>query len=114
MVYCQFENKFKAFILTALLSLTIVAVSLTTFTSGNVAYATSSGFNSTAKSAYLVDDLSGSVIFAKNENARLPIASMMKIMTTLLTFEAIDSGKLSLDEEIEISEIAANMGGSQV
>ncbi|MEG1529459.1 MAG: D-alanyl-D-alanine carboxypeptidase family protein [Clostridia bacterium] len=114
MVYCQIENKFKAFILTALLSLTIVAVSLTTFTSGNVAYATSSGFNSTAKSAYLVDDLSGSVIFAKNENARLPIASMMKIMTTLLTFEAIDSGKLSLDEEIEISEIAANMGGSQV
>lgn len=67
-----------------------------------------------AKSAYLVDDATGTVIFAKKENERLPIASMSKIMTALLAFEAIENGKLSLDDDVTVSENAASMGGSQV
>lgn len=67
-----------------------------------------------SKSAYLVDFNSGCVIYSKNENERLPIASMCKIMTLLLTFENIDNGSLALDDEIIVSEKASGMGGSQV
>ncbi len=67
-----------------------------------------------AKSAYLMDFETKSVVYAMNEETRLPIASMCKIMTLLLSFEAISRGDLSLDEEICVSERAASMGGSQV
>lgn len=67
-----------------------------------------------AKSAYLSDYDTGTVIYQKNANEKLPIASMVKIMTSLLTFEAIDSGKIKLDDIITISTDAAGMGGSQV
>ena len=67
-----------------------------------------------AKSAYLAESKSGTEIYAKNERKRLPIASMCKIMTLLLAFDAIDSGALSMDESVCVSERAAGMGGSQV
>jgi len=66
------------------------------------------------KSAYLCDFSSGTVVYAKNETEELPIASMCKIMTLLLSFEAVDAGNLSYDEMITVSERAAGMGGSQV
>lgn len=66
------------------------------------------------KAAYLCDYCSGTVVYAKNENERLPIASMVKIMTSLLIFEAVDRGDLSLDEDVTVSPAAASMGGSQV
>lgn len=67
-----------------------------------------------SESAYLVDYNSGTVIYSKNETERLPIASMCKIMTLLLTFEAIDNGELSLSDTITVSAEAAGMGGSQI
>ena len=67
-----------------------------------------------AKSAYLMDFTTGTVVYSHNETQHLPIASMCKIMTLLLSFEAIDEGFLSMDEEICISERASSMGGSQV
>ena len=72
------------------------------------------GLSVRAKSAYLIDYGTGTVIYAQNETARLPIASMCKIMTLDLCFEAIDNGILTMDEEILVSEKAASMGGSQV
>lgn len=78
------------------------------------AHARAEGLNTEGKSAYLVDAATGTVLYAKNENARLPIASMVKIMTVLLTLEAVDRGELSLDEEVYVSENAASMGGSQI
>ncbi len=66
------------------------------------------------KAAYSCDYETGTVIYAKEENKRLPIASMCKIMTLLLSFEAVDSGNLTYDEMITVSENAASMGGSQV
>lgn len=66
------------------------------------------------KSLYAADWRSGSVICAENETEHLPIASMCKIMMLVLCFEAVDSGNLNLDEEIQVSETASGMGGSQV
>lgn len=72
------------------------------------------GFSAEGRSAYLVDAATFAPLYAKNENERLPIASMVKIMTVLLTLEAVDRGELSLDEKVPVSENAASMGGSQV
>lgn len=72
------------------------------------------GFSAEGRSAYLVDAATFTPLYAKNENERLPIASMVKIMTVLLTLEAVDRGELSLDEKLPVSENAASMGGSQV
>ena len=65
------------------------------------------------KAAYLCDWRSGEVVFAKDAEKHLPIASMCKIMTLLLCFEEFDRG-LSPDEQICVSENASGMGGSQV
>ena len=66
------------------------------------------------KAAYLCDFESGTVAYAQNETERLPIASMCKIMTLLLSFEAVDEGNLTYDELGPVSENASGMGGSQV
>lgn len=67
-----------------------------------------------AKSVYVMDADTKTPIYAHDEEKRLPIASMCKIMTLLLCFDEIKAGNLSLDEEITISENSASMGGSQV
>lgn len=67
-----------------------------------------------AKSAYLTDYATGTPIYAHNEKEHLPIASMCKIMTLILCFDAIEEGALTMDEQITVSERAASMGGSQV
>ncbi len=75
---------------------------------------TTNGLQVKAKSAYLMDYATQTPIYSHNEQTHLPIASMCKIMTLLLSFEAIERGELTMDEEIQISERAASMGGSQV
>ena len=67
-----------------------------------------------AKSAILVDSLSGKVLYEKNSLEKLPPASMTKLASMLLIMEAIDNGQLKFDDMVTISEEAANMGGSQV
>ncbi len=67
-----------------------------------------------AKSAILIDNATGEVLFEKNADERLAPASMTKLGSMLLIMEAIDSGKISFDDEVTISEEAASMGGSQV
>lgn len=67
-----------------------------------------------AKSAYLTDSNLTTVMYSKNENERYPIASMVKIMTSLLTFEAIERGDLELADDVLVSDYAESMGGSQV
>ena len=66
------------------------------------------------KAAYACEAESGTAVAAQRETERLPIASMCKIMTLLLAFEAADAGELSLEESVAVSEHAAGMGGSQV
>lgn len=69
---------------------------------------------SNAKSAIIIEPTTGKIIFDKNSNERLEPASMTKIMTLLLTFEAIDNGRVSLDDTVNISKRAEDMGGSQM
>ena len=74
----------------------------------------SSSLQTQAKSAYLMDYATGTELFAQNETQRLPIASMCKIMTLILSFEAIEEGSFGYEDLITVSERAASMGGSQV
>ncbi|OAB32675.1 D-alanyl-D-alanine carboxypeptidase [Paenibacillus macquariensis subsp. defensor] len=67
-----------------------------------------------ALSAVLMDADTGTIIYEKNSHDKLPPASITKIMTMLLTLEAIDSGKLKLTDKVRTSEYAASMGGSQI
>ena len=71
-------------------------------------------FAPNAKSAILVDNLSGKVLYEKNADEKLAPASMTKLGSMLLIMEAIDNGSLKLEDKVTISEEAANMGGSQV
>lgn len=71
------------------------------------------GLKFSARATLLMDAAGGTVLFEKNSEEKLPIASMTKIMTLLLTFEAIDKGTISPDSETIISPEAAGMGGSQ-
>lgn len=67
-----------------------------------------------SKSVIMIEATTGEVIFKKNENKILPPASMTKIMTMLLVVEAIEDGQVKWDEMVNITEEAANMGGSQI
>lgn len=68
----------------------------------------------TSKSACLVDYSSGTILFEKDSTKHLPIASMVKLMTILLTLEEIDNNNLTEDTMITTTENASSMGGSQV
>lgn len=67
-----------------------------------------------AKSAILMDVNTGEIIYSLNEHDRLSPASITKIMTLLLGAEAVESGRISLDDKVIITEHASRMGGSQV
>jgi len=66
------------------------------------------------KSAYLMDYDSETCVYSYNENLRLPIASMCKIMTLILCFDSVKSGDISLEDTVTVTDRAAGMGGSQV
>ena len=67
-----------------------------------------------APSAVLMEKTTGTVLYAKDEHTPREPASVTKIMTLLLTMEAIDSGQLSYDDVVTASARAASMGGSQI
>ena len=71
-------------------------------------------FQVAAKGAVLMDASTGEVLFEQDSHERLPLASVTKIMTMLLVMEAVEDGKISLDDQVTISERAASMGGSQM
>lgn len=66
------------------------------------------------KSVILMEANTGAVLYEQNADQALPPASVTKIMTLLLVMEAIDSGKIKLDDTVVTSENAASMGGSQI
>lgn len=70
--------------------------------------------NLDSESAILIDEVSGKVLYEKNPDAKLPMASMTKIMSMLLIMEKIESGALKYDDKVIISKNASGMGGSQV
>ena len=81
---------------------------------GISAFAETVALELSAPSAILIEASTGQVLYEKNSHDRRPPASVTKIMTMLLVMEAIDGGKIKLDDMVRCSEKAASMGGSQV
>ncbi|MEF9991960.1 MAG: D-alanyl-D-alanine carboxypeptidase family protein [Romboutsia sp.] len=99
-------KKLASIVLAILLVSTPMGVS---FASGD-----STGVNISSKSAILMDVASGQVLYERNSHEKLPPASVTKVMTMLLISEALESGKIKIDDSVSVSETAASMGGSQI
>ena len=67
-----------------------------------------------SKSAVLMDASTGKILYEKNSHEKLPPASVIKVMTMPLICEALESGKIKEDDDVQISEVASSMGGSQI
>ncbi|MBR4003728.1 MAG: D-alanyl-D-alanine carboxypeptidase [Clostridia bacterium] len=68
----------------------------------------------TAKSLFLMDYNTNQILYEKNSLDKIPVASIVKLMTICLTCEKIDYGNINIDEKVIASEYASSMGGSQV
>ncbi len=91
----------------------ILAFSLVFFLCSGI-FVNAEEMNLSAKSAILVERTSGQILYEQNAKERLPMASVTKIMTMLLGIEAIDKGKISMDDMVTVSEYASSMTGSRV
>ena len=69
-------------------------------------------FDTRAKAAFVLDQTTGTILLAKNADEPLPPASMSKLMTLYMAFEAIRDGRLGLDEKLPVSAHAMSYGGS--
>ncbi len=67
-----------------------------------------------SKSSILIDGISGTVLYDKNSDEKLPPASITKVMTMLLAIEALEEGIINYNDQVRISEYASSMGGSQL
>ncbi len=76
--------------------------------------AAAQGFETPARAAWVYDLTSDTLLFAKNADEPLPPASMSKLMTLYLAFEAVANGRLTLEETLPVSEHAASYGGSSM
>ena len=75
---------------------------------------TAQGFETQAEAAYIYDQTTGTVLLSKNAQTPLPPASMSKLMTIYMAFEAVADGRLAIDEELSVSSHAASFGGSSM
>ena len=89
-------------------------VIIVTFLCGNTAYAEGAALELTSPSAILMEASTGTVLFEKNPDEVRSPASITKIMTLILTFEAIEKGRIKLEDDVVTSAYAKSMGGSQV
>ncbi|QJA09112.1 D-alanyl-D-alanine carboxypeptidase [Romboutsia sp. CE17] len=95
----------------------IILVFALIITNTNLSFAgdkENSNLNISSKSVILMDVGSGQVLYEKNSHEKLPPASVTKVMTMLLICEALDSGKIKIDDQVQVSEVASSMGGSQI
>lgn len=67
-----------------------------------------------SKSAILIESTTGKILYEKNSNEKRSPASMTKMMTLLLTTEALENGKIKLDDMVHVSKNASSMGGTQI
>ncbi|WP_291650886.1 D-alanyl-D-alanine carboxypeptidase family protein [Clostridium sp.] len=116
----KFMNKVVAIVL-SLLSISIVPVkadiepydiSIETYEEWTEEVFSDEGLDVDARSALLIEPISGKILYEKNIDEKFAPASVTKIMTMLLTMEAIDSGKITLQDKVTCSENAKKMGGS--
>jgi len=88
------------------------ATLLTAFTAATCISFAAQAFETTAKSAVVLDLSTDLTLMEKNADMALPPASMSKLMTLNMTFEALEDGRLSLDQRLPVSEHAKSFGGS--
>ena len=79
-----------------------------------LATAPAAALETTAREAFIIDATTGRVLLDKNADASMPPASMSKIMTTYMVFERLKDGRISLDDELPVSEKAWRKGGSKM
>ncbi|RYH02420.1 D-alanyl-D-alanine carboxypeptidase [Salipiger sp. IMCC34102] len=87
---------------------------LAVITFGWTSLAQAQTFDTAAEAAYVLDVSTGTVLLEKNADEPLPPASMSKLMTIYMAFEAIADGRLAIDDELPVSEHAASYGGSSM
>ncbi|MGN9018568.1 D-alanyl-D-alanine carboxypeptidase family protein [Lachnospiraceae bacterium HCP1S3_C3] len=111
-------KRLTAFVLMAIISMTMVSggvtVSATTDENVQENMAENDGLGIESKAAVLMEKTTGSVLYEKNADEKLSPASITKIMTLILIFDNIESGKIKLEDMVTTSEYAKSMGGSQV
>lgn len=96
-------------------SLIIIMICFMIFSITSMVYADETNkLDINGKSAILMEQSTGKILLEKNAHEKLAPASITKVMTLILIFEAIESGKISLDDMVTVSEHASGMGGSQV
>ncbi len=92
----------------------LAAVTIVCFLYGNTVYAEKEALILSSPSAILMEASTGTVLFEKNPDEVRSPASITKIMTLILTFEALEKGRIKLEDEVSTSAYAKSMGGSQV
>ena len=83
-------------------------------TKENAGQNTTEGVEISAPSGVLMEAATGQVLYEKDANTKMPPASVTKVMTMLLIFDALEEGKIKLEDKVTVSDYAAGMGGSQV
>lgn len=92
----------------------VVLVMIIFFTQSIVTYAEQDAVTISSPSAILIEASTGKIIYEKNADEVRSPASITKIMTLLLIFDALENGKIHLEDEVVTSAYAKSMGGSQV
>src|SRR3712207_3398134 len=86
----------------------VAAAALTTTVAG------AQGIDTAAEEVILVDMTTGTELFEKNADLRMPTSSMSRIMTMYMVFEALEQGRITMDDMLPVSERAWRMGGSKM
>ena len=102
----------KKFLCVAISIIFILSMSVTGFAVDNENNTVAGDLS--AKSAILMEVSTGTVLMELNPDEKLSPASITKVMTILLTFEALDSGKIALEDKVTASQNASSKGGSQI
>ena len=95
-------------------SLLLAALALAAAVPPSGAALADSGLNLSCASCVLMEKETGTILLEENSHEKLEPASVTKIMTLLLVMEAVDSGRIALEDPVSVSAYAAGMGGSQV
>lgn len=91
-----------------------VPINAQTNTQADTAHITMPSIDIPCKNAILISSDTGQVMYEKAADDKVPIASITKVMTLLLAFEAIENGKIALTDKVPVSVHAYEMGGSQI
>ena len=112
-------KRIQAFLIALMIILTCVCVPSEVYAdneeqSENTQNGAETAVEVSAPSVILMETSTGTVIYEKDADTARPPASVTKIMTMLLIFDALEAGQIGLEDQVTVSEYAASMGGSQV